>query len=403
MHIMVKISPLKPYLPKKPEEFTTNPYDVIGDEEEKKLKLNSNSLIHLILPDGIGEEIYENAAKAYQRYKDERVIILENQPSIFIYRQESRFFSHQGLIMGLSLEDYEAGNIVKHEHTRDKPLKDRTNHIVSTNVAAGLVWSVFSTNKKIRKTIEKIKKKDPIFNFSKNDYKHIVWQETDTKIIEKLTQLFKNEKVYIADGHHRAASAAEYRKKQLSGIDEEAELEKPWQYLLSYVASDDQIRILPYNRVIKKLPMNVEDFLKKMGEIYEIKQKDKPFNPIKKNQVAMCLKGKWYELTVKDTIFKSKRDSLDVAILQDKVLNPILGISDPRADENIFFVGGVKNPLDMEKYITEKGNDIFFNLYPVNIKDLETIADLGGVMPPKSTWFDPKVLSGLILHDLQKK
>ena len=400
MHIMVKISPLKPYLPKKPEEFTTNPYDVIGDEEAKKLKFNPNSLIHLILPDGNGEEIYENAAKAYQRYKDEGLITKEYQPSIFVYRQESGSFSHQGLIMGLSLLDYEAGNIVKHEHTRDKALKDRTNHIISTNVAAGLVWSVFSANKKINKIIDKIKMKDPIFIFSKYEYKHYLWQENDKKIIEKLTQLFKNEKVYIADGHHRAASAAEYRKKHLSGIDSKEELEKPWQYLLSYVASDDQIRILPYNRVIKKLPMNVEDFLKKLREIYEIKQRDKAFDPIIKNQVAMCLKGKWYELNVKDKDFKSKRDSLDVAILQDKVLNPILGISDPKADENIFFVGGVKNPLDMEKYITEKGNDIFFNLYPVNIKDLEAIADLGGVMPPKSTWFDPKVLSGLILHDL---
>ncbi|MBY9003707.1 MAG: DUF1015 domain-containing protein [Candidatus Lokiarchaeota archaeon] len=396
---MVKISPLKPYLPKKPEEFTTNPYDVIGDEEEKKLKLNSNSLIHLILPDGDGDEIYENAAKAYQRYKDDGLIAKENQPSIFVYKQESRFFSHQGLIMGLSLQDYEAGNIVKHEYTRDKPLQDRTNHIVSTKVAAGLVWSVFSANKKIKKTIDKIQKKDPLFTFSKNDYKHLLWQETDPKIIENLTRLFKNEKVYIADGHHRAASAAEYRKKQLSGMNEEEE-EKPWQYLLSYVASDDQIRILPYNRVIKKLPMDIEDFLEKLKEIYEIKQKDKAFDPVRKNQVAMCLKGKWYELNVKTKEFNSKRDSLDVAILQDKVLNPILGISDPRSDENIFFVGGVKNPLDMEKYITEKGNDIFFNLYPVNIKDLETIADLGGVMPPKSTWFDPKVLSGLILHDL---
>ena len=395
---MVKISPLKPYLPKKPEEFTTNPYDVIGDEEEKKLKLNSNSLIHLILPDGDGDEIYENAAKAYQRYKDDGLIAKENQPSIFVYKQESRFFSHQGLIMGLSLQDYEAGNIVKHEYTRDKPLQDRTNHIVSTKVAAGLVWSVFSANKKIKKTIDKIQKKDPLFTFSKNDYKHLLWQETDPKIIENLTRLFKNEKVYIADGHHRAASAAEYRKKQLSGMNEEEE--KPWQYLLSYVASDDQIRILPYNRVIKKLPMDIEDFLEKLKEIYEIKQKDKAFDPVRKNQVAMCLKGKWYELNVKTKEFNSKRDSLDVAILQDKVLNPILGISDPRSDENIFFVGGVKNPLDMEKYITEKGNDIFFNLYPVNIKDLETIADLGGVMPPKSTWFDPKVLSGLILHDL---
>lgn len=398
---MVKISPLTPYLPKKPEEFTTNPYDVIGDEEEKNLKLNSKSLIHLILPNGNGEESYENAAKAYQRYIEEGVIYKENRPSIFVYRQESRNFSQQGLIIGLSLQDYEEGNIVKHEHTRNKPLKDRTNHIVATKVAAGLVWSVFSANKKIKKIIEEIKKKDPIFNFSKYGYKHLLWQETNKKIIEKLTQQFKNQKVYIADGHHRAASAAEYRKKQLSRInEEEEEVEKPWHYLLSYVASDDQIRILPYNRVIRKLPMDVKDFLKKLEVIYEIKPKDKAFDPERKNQVAMCLKGTWYELYVIDKNFKSKRDSLDVAILQDKVLNPILGISDPRADENLFFVGGVNDPLDMEQYITEKGNDIFFNLYPVNIKDLEAIADLGGVMPPKSTWFDPKVLSGLILHDL---
>jgi len=396
---MVKISPLKPYIPINPEEFTTNPYDVIGDEEEKQLKLNSNSLVHLILPDGDGDEVYMNAAKAYQRYKDEGLIIKENQPSIFVYRQESKAFSHQGLIMGLSLQDYEDGNIVKHEHTRDKPLKDRTNHIVSTKVAAGLVWSVFSANKKIKKIIEKIKKKNPLFDFIKKDYRHILWRETDVKTIETLINLFKDEKVYIADGHHRAASAAEYRKKQLNET-ETLDQEKSWQFLLSYVASDDQIRILPYNRVIRKLPMAVEEFLKKLEEIYNIKQRDKAFDPERKNQVAMCLKGLWYELNVKDLDFKSKRDSLDVAILQDKVLNPILGISDPRADENIFFVGGIKNPLDMEKYVTEKENDIFFNLYPVNIKDLEVIADLGGVMPPKSTWFDPKVLSGLVLHDL---
>jgi uncharacterized protein (DUF1015 family) len=400
MHTMVKISPLTPYLPNKPEEFTTNPYDVIDDDEERELKLNSNSLIHLILPDGEDEEIYENAAKAYQRYKDDGIITKEYRPSIFVYRQESRFFSHQGLILGLSLQDYELGTIVKHEHTRDKPLKDRTNHIVATNVSAGLVWCVFSANKKIDKIIDKIKKKDPIFSFSKYDYKHLLWQETDQKIIEKLIELFKNEKVYIADGHHRAASAAEYRKKQLSRVNKD-ELEKPWQYLLSYVASDDQIRILPYNRVIKKLPMDVKDFLKKLEEIYEVRQRERAFDPKRKNQVAICLKGKWYELNVKNKNFKSKWDSLDVAILQDKVLNPILGISDPKADENIFFVGGVLNPVEMEKYVTEKGNDIFFNLYPVNIKDLEAIADFGGVMPPKSTWFDPKVLSGLVLHDLK--
>ena len=395
---MVKISPLKPYLPNNPEEFTTNPYDVIEKQDELELKHNPNSLIHLILPEGEGDAIYRNAAEAYQRYKNDSIIHKEDNPSIFVYRQESETFSHQGLIMGLSLEDYEEGNIVIHEHTREKPLKDRTNHIVSTNVAAGLVWTVFNSNNKINNIIEQIKQKDPLFRFTKYNYTHILWQETDPEIIKTLKGIFETQKVYIADGHHRAASASEYRKIKL--LKNEIEDEKGWKYLLSYVASDDQIRILPYNRVIKKLPLEVDDFLTRLEEIFNITNRDDPFNPNHKNQVAMCLKGDWYELNVKHSDFQSKYDSLDVSIIQDKVLNPILGIKDPRADENLFFVGGVRDPNEMQKYVSEKGNDLFINLYPVSIKDLEEIADIGGTMPPKSTWFDPKVLSGLVLHDL---
>jgi uncharacterized protein (DUF1015 family) len=398
MHIMVKISPLKPFLPRNPEEFTTNPYDVIEKKEELELKNNPNSLVHLILPDGEGDEIYKNAAKAYQEYKDKEIIYKVNPPSIFVYQQQSKSFSHQGLIMGVSLEDYESGIIVKHEFTREKPLKDRTNHITSTNVAAGLVWTVFKSNKNINKIIKKIKKKEPLFKFTKYGYTHILWQETNPEILNSLKKLFEKEKIYIADGHHRAASAAEYRKMKLSKKEEEDE--KGWKYLLSYVASDDQIRILPYNRVIKKLPLDVDEFLSSLEEIYNIKKKDGPFNPQHKNQVAICLKGDWYELNVKNLEFISKYDSLDVSILQDKVLNPILDIKDPRADENLFFVGGIRDPFEMEQYVSEKGNDLFINLYPVNIRDLEEIADEGGVMPPKSTWFDPKVLSGLVMHDL---
>ncbi len=177
----------------------------------------------------------------------------------------------------------------------------------------------------------------------------------------------------------------------------------PWQYLLSYVASDDQIRILPYNRVIKRLRMEEKEFLEKLEEIYKITPMKQAFNPENKNQIALCINGKWFKLTVIDKSFKSKRDSLDVAILQDKVLEPILGISDPRSDENIFFVGGIQDPIRMEKYGVDGGNDLFINLFPVDIRDLESIADKGGVMPPKSTWFDPKVLSGLVLHDLAEK
>jgi uncharacterized protein (DUF1015 family) len=400
---MVKISTLHPYCPNNAIEFTTNPYDVIGKEEEGELKRNNNSLIHLILPDGEGDELYRNALSAYELFKASNIIVREESPCIFVYRQESAEFNQEGLIMGVALDDYEKGNIVKHEHTREKPLKDRTKHIVTTNVAAGLVWSVFRADIEINKLISQIKKGKPKYDFEKYGYRHILWQETDSTIINKLADLFENKKIYIADGHHRAASAAEYRKHQLKNGNITEKTDAPWQYLLSYVASDDQIRILPYNRVIKKLKDDEDDFIKKLEEIFEVRRVNKAFNPNMKNKLAMCIRGKWFELIAKDKSFNSKRDSLDVAILQDKVLEPILGILNVRTDENIFFVGGIQDPTIMEKYVTDKGNDIFFNLFPVDIKDLESIADSGGVMPPKSTWFDPKLLSGLVLHGLREE
>jgi uncharacterized protein (DUF1015 family) len=305
--------------------------------------------------------------------------------------------------MGVALDDYEKDNIVKHEHTREKPLKDRTKHIVTTNVAAGLVWSVFRADIEINKLISQIKKGKPKYDFEKYGYRHILWQETDSTIINKLADLFENKKIYIADGHHRAASAAEYRKHRLKTGNITEKTDAPWQYLLSYVASDDQIRILPYNRVIKKLKDDEDDFIKKLEEVFEVRRVNKAFNPNMKNKLAICIRGKWFELIAKDKSFNSKRDSLDVAILQDKVLEPILGILNVRTDENIFFVGGIQDPTIMEKYVTDKGNDIFFNLFSVDIKDLESIADSGGVMPPKSTWFDPKLLSGLVLHGLREE
>jgi len=400
---MVRISALRPYNPINPSEFSTNPYDVIGKEEEYQLKKNPNSLIQLILPDGEGEEIYNKASIAYEKFKTTNLIVQEDTPSIYVYRQESAKFSQQGLIMGIALQDYEDGNIVKHEHTREKPLQDRTKHIEATNVAAGLVWSVFRADREINKLIEQIKQKKPKFDFEKYGYRHLIWQETDPNIINQLSNLFKDKKVYIADGHHRAASAAEYRKTQLKKATETNKSNAPWQYLLSYVASDDQIRILPYNRVIRKLRNDENDFIEKLENVFDVRKVKKAFNPDKKNTIAICIKGKWFELIAKDKSFNSQRDSLDVAILQDKVLEPILGILNVRADENIFFVGGIKEPTIMEEYITNKGNDIFFNLFPVDIRDLESIADSGGVMPPKSTWFDPKLLSGLVLHDLREE
>ena len=174
---MVKISPLKPFLPKNPKEFCTNPYDIIEKQEELELKKNPNSLIHLILPDGTGDEIYENAKKAFAQLKESKAIIQEKTHSIFLYRQESPDFSQQGFIMGSSLEDYDNGKgILKHEYTRAKPLADRTKHISTTHMAAGLVWNVFRTNEKINSVMADIKKHEPLFDFQKYGYRQILWK-----------------------------------------------------------------------------------------------------------------------------------------------------------------------------------------------------------------------------------
>ena len=402
---MVKIAKIQPYLPKHPETFCTKPYDVIGSAEEAELKKNSESLIHLILPDGEGDEIYQNAKKALDHLRSTNTIQKALSPAIYVYRQESAEFSQQGFILGVRLQDYEEGNIVRHEHTRNKPLKDRTQHIATTHAATGLVWNVFPADKAINTIMEEIKAKPAMFDFQKYGYRHLLWEETDPMMIGRLSKLFGVTKIFIADGHHRAASANEYRKLKLQQ-GESPTAKESWQNLLTYVASDDQIWILPYNRVIRKLPMPSDEFITRLADVYTVEQVEGAFNPSKQHEVAICLQGTWYKLVVKDHNFPSKRDALDVAILQDRVLDPILGIKDPRSDKNLFFVGNVKyyhNPSLMQtEFIEKQGNDLFINLFAVDIHDIEEIGGAGGVMPPKSTWFEPKVLSGLTILGLDE-
>ncbi|MHA1744612.1 MAG: DUF1015 domain-containing protein [Promethearchaeota archaeon] len=404
---MVKIAPIQPYLPKHPNNFCTNPYDVIGPAEETELKKHPESLIHLILPDGEGDEVYHNAKKALDHLRSTNTIHKASSPAIYVYRQESAEFSQQGFILGVSLQDYEDGNIVRHEHTRNKPLKDRTKHIATTHAATGLVWNVFLADKAINAIMEEIKSKNPVFDFQKYTYRHLLWEETDPQVIGRLSKLFAPIQIFIADGHHRAASANEYRKMKLQQGAKTTD-KRPWQNLLTYVASDDQVWILPYNRVIRKLPMTADDFLTKLEKVYTVVAAEGPFNPTAQHEVAICLKGTWYKLVVKDQFREapSKRDKLDVAILQDQVLDPILGIKDPRSNKNLFFVGNVKyywNPdLMQTEFIDKQGNDLFINLFAVDIHDIEEIGGAGGVMPPKSTWFEPKVLSGLTILGLDE-
>jgi uncharacterized protein (DUF1015 family) len=394
---MVKIAPLSPLIPKNADEFCTNPYDVIEEEEEMELKKIPHSLVHLILPDGEGDEKYSNAAAVFEQFREENLFDSVAEPSIFVYHQESSAFSQEGFILGISLEDYEQGNIIRHENTREKPLQDRIKIYEATKVIPGLVWTVYRQNPEVQAILEQIKQTEPVFQIEKYGYTNILWKESDPSIIANLQSLMQEEKVFIADGHHRCAAAAAFRRQRLEELGDIADA--PWQNVMAYMASDHQVRILPYNRLIKKLPMKPEIFLKKLESVFEIKKVSAGFNPKQKHESAMWLNKAWYLLKYKGPSNEPLQD-LDVSILQERVLDPILNIRDPRSDENIAFIGGLTDPKEMENAIQQAKGALFFNLYPVSIFDLESIAENGEMMPPKSTWFDPKLLSGMLLNVL---
>ncbi len=387
---MVEVIPIDVYLPKNPEEVVTNPYDVIPDEELTELRKNPNSYIHMTLPEGEGEQKYENARKALENAITNSFKLVRN--SMFLYEQSRADFRQRGLVAGFSLKDYGEGRIKRHEKTREKPLQDRIRHIEATKAHTGLVWLTIRKNEKLKALFDKVQEGQPIFDFEKYGWRNRVWIIPEEMIPEIQSIIGEND-LYIADGHHRIASAYEYMKKM------NAEKGKgPWDYVLAYVANDDEVMILPYNRVIRELPMPFDEFMENVREKFDVIEGE---SEPRKHEICMFAKEtmKWYKLVPKQ-IPDGTVESLDVAILQNDILSPILGITDPRKDPNIFFIGGELTTKDYENYVTEKGNALVFSLYPTSIEEVEAVADEGLDMPPKSTWFDPKLLSGLFIHPL---
>ncbi len=388
---MVEVKPINMYIPTKPRDVTTNPYDVIPDDELVKLRDNPLSFIHVILPEGNGEDRYSNARNVLQRMI-QGVFRLEKD-SMFLYEQSRSDFRQRGLVAGYSLKDYEEGRIKRHEKTREKPLRDRIKHIQATQAHTGLVWLTIRSNNNLKQLFDKVQEGEPLFDFIKYGWRNRVWKIPEEFVIP-ITEVVSQNDLYIADGHHRIASAHEYMKKMRG----EGNGEGPWDYVLAYAANDDEVRILPYNRVIRRLPMPFDEFMEKVKERFDVVEGDP--NP-KKHEICMFAKemGKWYKLRPKEVPGGSV-DSLDVAILQNQLLSPILGINDPRKDPNIFFVGGELTVGDYEKYVKDGGNALIFSLYPTSVEEVEAVADASLDMPPKSTWFDPKLLSGLFVHPL---
>ena len=378
---MVDVKEFKGLRHVEPEKFCIKPYDVISEKEAEELRKNPDSAIHMILPEG--ENKYEVARREFERFKEKMV---RDEPSIYLY-EESGEFTQRGFILGASLADYEAGKIKKHEETREKPLQDRIRHIETLKANTGVVWTIFRKNDAIKAIMDEVSKEEPVADFEKYGYRHRLWKISDGEKIERIKEAFVPIPLYIADGHHRIAAAWHYWKKYGG---EEA------RYVMVFAASDDEVRILPYNRVIRKIER--DDFLDVLKNDFHVEELQ-PIKEPEKHEIQMYYGQRWWSLKPKE-VPEDVVGRLDVSILQNKIIEPILGIKDIRKDPNIFFVGGKVSRDEYEKMVDEEGNAAVFYLHPTGIDELEAVADANKNMPPKSTWFDPKLLTGLVFHEL---
>ncbi|MGZ5218984.1 MAG: DUF1015 domain-containing protein [Chitinophagaceae bacterium] len=406
---MAHIKPFKALRPKQDlaEKIASRPYDVLNSTEAKEeAKGNPFSFLHVTkaeidLPDGIdlhSQAVYDKAKENLQEFVQQGIIFNEEKPCYYIYQLIMNGRSQTGLVCVSSVEDYFNDVIKKHEFTRPEKEKDRINHMKTIRAQTGNVFLAYNNVIEIDSIIYKWKNSaKPVYNFKANDnIQHTVWVINDDEVIANISRLFA-EKVpatYIADGHHRAASAAKVSKAL-----PDSESAK---YFLTTIFPASELAILDYNRLVKDLDgEDSDDFISALQEDFTITQSLEAVKPAQLHEFGMYLDKQWYILTSrKDTYSNDPIGVLDVTILSNNILNKLLGIKDQRTDKRIDFVGGIRGLKELERRVDSGEMKIAFSLYPVTIKQLFDIADSGNVMPPKSTWFEPKLRDGLLTHVL---
>ena len=385
------------------------PYDVMNSEEAREMvKGNPYSFLHVdraeidLDPsiDVHDKRVYEKARENLDRMIKDKEYIQDEKPCLYIYRQIMNGRAQTGLVFCASIDEYINNDIKKHEFTRADKEQDRINHVDYCNANTGPIFLTYKEDDVASEVIKAWCKREPVYNFESEDgITHIVWV-----IVNEIIELFKDVKnLYIADGHHRCASAAKVglmRREQNPNYTGDEE----FNYFLAVAFPDNDLMVMDYNRVVKDLNgLSVDEFLKKTSEKFIISESpnNEAVKPSKKHTFGMFLEDKWYLLEAKDGIFNEKDpiDALDVAILQNNMLTPILGIQDVRTSDRIDFIGGIRGLKELERRV-HKDMKIAFSMYPTEVSDIMKVADIGEVMPPKSTWFEPKLRSGLFIHKL---
>lgn len=381
------------------------PYDVVNTEEARELASgNPLSFLHVVraeidLPndtDPYSDAVYAKAKANLEGLQDQGGLIRESEPCMFLYRQEMGEHAQTGLVAVCHIEDYENDIIKKHEKTRKAKEDDRTNLNRTLAAHPGPVFLTHKDEAAIDVLTEAVVQNDPLIDFVAPDgVKHTVWRVAGG---DEYVKAFKNIPVaYVADGHHRSASAARVGKERREANPNHTG-DEDYNWFLTVLFPAGQLNILPYNRVVKDLNgLTADDFLAKVKASVTVTENADP-SPSKPGDVSLYIGGKWYGLSFPEDVSEGPIESLDVSRLQDKILTPILGIDDPRTSNRIDFVGGIRGTAELEKRVNSGECAAAFSMFETTCDQLMDIADAGEIMPPKSTWFEPKLRSGLFVH-----
>lgn len=418
---MAIVKPFKGLRPKSENALsvTCPPYDVLNTEEAKQLaKDNPLSLLHVTKPEidldpeinQYDDKVYAKAKETMDQFEKDGILVQDEKPIFYLYKQimpiGDKLHAQTGLVACASVDEYEKNIIKKHELTRKDKEDDRTRHIYATMANTGPVFLVYKDRDELKKIFDKIESRKSEYDFTANDgIRHILWLINDPEEIEKIQKEFKAiDVMYVADGHHRSASAMRVRNKMREANPNHTGDEE-YNFFLAVIFPASEMNIMGYNRVVKNLHGHTkEEFFKAVEEKFDIKEcADEVPMPEKKHDFGMYIDKKGYIITAKAGTYDEKDpvESLDASILQNNLLDPILGIKKPREDKNIDFVGGIRGNGELKK-LTDSGKFVVaFALYPTSIEDLIDVADAGKIMPPKSTWFEPKLRDGMAIHTVK--
>ena len=414
---MAKVKPFRGLRPKSEfaKEVASPPYDVLNAKEAREIvKNHPNSFLRvnkaeLEFDDNISsysEEVYQRGKENLQKLWENGLMIRDEKPCFYLYRLTMNGKSQTGLATLTSVAEYDSGKIKKHEHTRPEKVNDRANHILHLGAQVGPVFSTFHENATVNDIFTKISSMPAETDFTADDgVRHEFWVIDDATQIQEITDAFaKIPALYIADGHHRSQSASEVCRR-LTAKNLDCTDDAIHNHFLNVLFSEHELDILPYNRVVRDLNgLSLDEILEQAKTHFSVETADSAINPENPHEFGIYCDGKWYLLKSKIGSFDENDPvgSIDAAILGKNFIEPILGISDPKTDKRINFVGGIRGTEELVKLVDSGEYKIAFSLFATSISQLLNVADAGEVMPPKSTWFEPKLRSGMIVNLLDE-